>query len=45
LASDYLGGNLYNNARDFIKESGGYYEEMVFNAITEAAEVINKLGA
>ena len=44
LGTDYLGGNLYENPQDFIKE-GGYYEDMVNAATTEAANTIELLAA
>lgn len=42
LASDYLGGNCYDNPLDFISE-GGYYEDMRWTVINEAKETIKKL--
>jgi hypothetical protein len=45
LASDYLGGCLYDNARDFVKESGGYYEDMIETVITEAKQKIEELAS
>ena len=45
LASDYLGGNLYEDARDFIKESGGYYEDMLHNVTNEALQKIKQLAS
>jgi len=44
LGTDYLGGNLYENPEDFIKE-GGYYEDMVHTATTEAENTIELLAA
>lgn len=43
LADDYLGGNLYDNVKDFITESGGYYEDMVQNVITYANHKLEEL--
>jgi hypothetical protein len=40
LGENHLGGCLYENCKDFVKESGGYYEDMVFNAIKEAKQKI-----
>ena len=45
LGTDYLGGNLYDSCRDFIEQSGGYYEEMVQSAIAEAKKNIESLTA
>jgi len=42
LASDYLGGNCYENPSDFITE-GGYYEDMRWTVINEANEAIKTL--
>jgi hypothetical protein len=42
LASEYLGGNLYEEPTDFISDSG-YYEDMKDTAINEAKETIKKL--
>lgn len=41
LASDYLGGCLYDSYRDFLND--GYYEDMVANVITEANQTLEKL--
>jgi len=41
LASDYLGGNLYDKASDFVADE--YYSDMVKIVIKEAKEVIQKL--
>jgi hypothetical protein len=43
LATDYLGGCLYENYQDFL--SDGYYEDMVSNVIAEATQTIEKLAA
>jgi hypothetical protein len=45
LGTDYLGGNLYTSCRDFIEESGGYYQEMIDSAIDEAKKNIEALTA
>jgi hypothetical protein len=44
LGTDYLGGNLYENPSDFVKE-GGYYSDMVHTVTTEAANTIELLAA
>jgi hypothetical protein len=44
LASDYLGGCLYDTPMQFVKESE-YYDDMVNNAIAEAKQNIEKLFA
>jgi hypothetical protein len=43
LADDYLGGNLYENYTDFIKQDSDFYEDMVSNVITEANKKISLL--
>lgn len=43
LASDYLGGCLYSDAADFI--AGGYYDDMVQTAISDARNAIEQLAA
>ena len=43
LASDYLGGCLYESFEDFTQE-GGYYEDMVHNVITAAKSTLARLG-
>lgn len=43
LASDYLGGCLYESFADFTQE-GGYYEDMVHNVITAAKSTLARLG-
>jgi hypothetical protein len=42
LTSEYLGGNLYEDPTDFIRESG-CYEEMKNTVIEDAKQVIKKL--
>lgn len=42
LASEYLGGNLYEEPTDFISDSG-YYDDMKFSAIEQAAATIKTL--
>jgi hypothetical protein len=42
LASDYLGGCMYDSIKDFIAD--GYYEDMVSNVVREAKETLAKLG-
>jgi hypothetical protein len=42
LASEYLGGNLYDNPIEFISEDA-YYTDMKESAINEAKETIKKL--
>lgn len=41
LATDYLGGNLYENPKDFIND--GYFEDMVDTVVTEAQKTLDKL--
>jgi hypothetical protein len=43
LGTDYLGGCLYENPMHFIKESGGYYGDMVKSVINEAENTIELL--
>lgn len=44
LATDYLGGCLYENPRDFIdKEGFGYYADMIQTVTTEANKTIQEL--
>lgn len=43
LGADYLGGNLYENPKDFIKEGEDYLEDMIEAAISEARATIEKL--
>ena len=43
LASDYLGGCLYDSYADFLAE-GGYYEDMVHNVVTAAKQTLARLG-
>jgi hypothetical protein len=43
LGEEHLGGCLYDTCKDFIKESGGYYDDMVFNVIKEAKQKITLL--
>lgn len=42
LASEFLGGNLYEDPTDFISDSG-YYEDMKATTIEEAKQTIKKL--
>jgi hypothetical protein len=42
LASDYLGGNLYTDARDFVSEDD-YYADMRARVIDEAKQTIHIL--
>lgn len=42
LASDYLGGCLYDSFEDFMQE-GGYYEDMVNTVISEAKQTLAAL--
>lgn len=44
LGTDYLGGNLYENPEDFLKESD-YYSDMVDTVTTEATNTIELLAA
>lgn len=41
LATDYLGGNLYENPKDFVND--GYFEDMVDTVVNEAQKTLNKL--
>ena len=43
LASEYLGGCLYESFADFMQE-GSYYEDMVHNVITAAKSTLARLG-
>lgn len=43
LGTDYLGGCLYENYKDFLDD--GYYEDMVHQAILEAQANLDKLFA
>jgi len=42
LAADYLGGNLYENVRDFVSEND-YYADMRATVIAEAKQAIQDL--
>jgi hypothetical protein len=42
LGTDYLGGCCYDSYMQFVEE-GGYYADMVQNAVSEARETIAKL--
>jgi hypothetical protein len=44
LAADYLGGNLYENVRDFVSEHD-YYADMRATVIAEAKQAIRELTA
>ena len=44
LGTAYLGGCCYDSVRQFVKE-GGYYKDMVDEAVDEARTVIAKLTA
>lgn len=43
LATDYLGGLLYENPKDFIND--GYFEDMVDTVVNEATANLEKLYA
>lgn len=43
LGTEYLGGNLYDSSRDFVDQSGGYYEDMTASAIAEAKKTLESL--
>ena len=43
LASDYLGGCAYRDVSDFVRESGGYYDDMRNAVIKDARNTINQL--
>ena len=42
LAEDYLGGCCYKSAREFM-QPGGYYDDMVTEAVTRAATKLEEL--
>lgn len=42
LATDYLGGNCYENPMDFL-DAGGYYDDMKWTVINEANQAIKTL--
>ena len=42
LATDYLGGNCYEDPLDFVSE-GGYYDDMKWTVINEANQTIKTL--
>lgn len=44
LGADYLGGCCYESAEDFMAE-GGYWEDMVSEALEEARKKITELAA
>jgi hypothetical protein len=41
LASDYLGGCLYDNYKQFLEDA--YYEDMVSNVVSQANTTLKKL--
>lgn len=41
LATDYLGGNLYDDPKDFLKD--GYFEDLKYRVIEEAKKELPKL--
>jgi hypothetical protein len=43
LGEAYLGGNLYDNRQDFVTESGGYYQDLMGEAINEAKSKLDRL--
>lgn len=43
LATDYLGACCYESAHDFVRERGGYYEDMRANVIKESRAAIQLL--
>jgi len=43
LGADYLGSNLYENPKDFIRAGNDYFEDMIETAINEARFTIEKL--
>lgn len=45
LGLDYLGGCCYRSALDFVRETDGYYVDMVSRAIDDARETIRKINA
>jgi hypothetical protein len=42
VACDYLGGSIYADPADFAKERGGYFSDMVAEAIAEARKVYHQ---
>jgi len=44
IGCDYLSGSIYENPRDFINEKGGYFHDMVRQAIKEARFTVRNLG-
>lgn len=45
LATDSLGACCYESAEDFVRESGGYYEDMRATVIKEARATVRELAA
>jgi hypothetical protein len=45
LGLDYLGGCCYRSALDFVRETDGYYVDMVSRALDDARETIRKINA
>ena len=43
LATEYLGGCAYKDPADFVRESGGYYDDMRDTVIRQAREVLRQL--
>jgi len=43
LGEDYLGGLLYDNAQDFIKDSGGYLEDMLEQCTQQAKKKLSEI--
>lgn len=43
LGSEYLGGCLYEDAKDFIKEDEDYYKDLIYSAVKQANEAIAEL--
>jgi len=40
MGEDYLGNSIYADVRDFARERGGYFSDMVANAIAEARRML-----
>ena len=43
LGSDYLGGCCYDSPEAFMREKGGYFDDMIANAIDMARDAIARI--
>lgn len=43
LGSACIGGNVYKDQKDFVKELHGYHEDLVCEAVSEAKEKLEQL--